>query len=277
MTVTKICDFPTNPSGLSSNIGDFARNPQDGLYYGVRDFDNAMTVFDLNTCTESRIPLSQNMNGSVGAFWVSADGIGYGYTNQSGQLFEFDLSTGDVNLIGTGPGTAQTDGCACEGLRLHKEVNVDTTQAGSTISYTFTFFNVWNSDLNNITFQDTLRDGLTWASEPYNITGGITLESNTNISGLAIAEFEIESLLTETVSFTIDVDIPSNYSGPEVYLNQAHLSDLPELLGFTDISDWPVSSEFDDPTPVVILPSCCQKIYVNGFARYRIKGDCVDK
>ena len=95
-------------------------------------------------------------------------------------------------------------------------------------------------------------EGLLWASEPTNLTGGISIGSS-NVTGNDKANFTLTNVPRGVSSFQIAVDIPSFYSGPTPYMNQAFLESLPILLGGTRSSDFPTTPEIDDPTPVVII------------------------
>ena len=249
MTVTEVCDMPTW-SNSANNIGDFAFNPLDGRYYGTRDNTNILFAFDLPGCDTTIVNTDVTFNGANGAFFVSADGFGYGYENNTGNFRRINLSTGETELIGQGSPTSQTDGCGCDGLKLLKEVSVDTAYCCSIMTYTFTIYNNWTSALNNISFGDTLNNNLIWASEPYN-SSGLTIGS-TSITGDNEANFTLTNIPIGQSQFSIDVEIPQNYSGGSTYSNQAFLNNLPSLLAPYKASDDPDTPDVDDPTPVVI-------------------------
>ncbi|MEO1258229.1 MAG: DNRLRE domain-containing protein [Bacteroidota bacterium] len=261
LTVSLVCDHPTWPE-QTHNVGDLALNPADGKFYGTRDSTSILMVYDYTTCDTSVINLDTWIDGALGAFYISADGTGYGYANNTGNLYEINLSSGEVLLIGNGPTTAETDGCSCEGLKFTKEVNPGTITAGNSTTYTFTIYNNWNNPLTDIHFRDTLTQGLLWDSEPYNLTGGITIGS-TSITGSANGVFTISNLPIGTTSFQIDASTPNNYSGPVPHYNQAFLENLPALLAPYKPSDYPVTPQIDDPTPLVIQPAV--EICFNGI------------
>ncbi len=255
LTASLVCNFPSW-DGQIDNIGDIVYNPQDGQFYGTRDSSNIIIALDLSTCDTTIITASQNFVGANGAFFISVDGTGYGYENNTGNLNQIDLSTGQVSIIGNGPATSQTDGCSCEGLKFTKIVTPDTTSSGTTVTYTFTIYNNWYANLTNVDFRDTLIDGLLWASEPYNFTGGVTSGAS-SISGNAEAGFTLTNIPIGTSTFQIDASVPSGYAGSNPHLSQAFLENLPALLAPFKKSDFPSTPEIDDPTPLYIIEEIC--------------------
>ncbi len=250
LSVNKICNYPT-VNGSANNIGDIAYNPQNGFFYGTRDNTNTLVELDLDNCTETEINLSRTVQNANGAFYINAAGLAYGYENSTGKFTRIDLTTGLIEDIGQNAATSQVDGCSCEGIKFIKEVSADFIPAGAAATYTFKIHNNWVQDLTNIAFRDTLREGLTWASEPFNLTGGLTIGS-TAINGNTIGDFTLTNVPIGVSTFQISFQSPAPYSGPNPYLNQAFLKDLPTLLGGSEPSDYPVSPELDDPTPILI-------------------------
>ena len=246
LTVTEICEFATIASP-QNNIGDIAYNPADGHYYGTRDDTSILVKLDLDNCTETNITLSRQINAANGAFYISADGTGYGYENSTGKLTRINLSTGLVEDIGQGAPTSQVDGCSCEGLKFTKELNVELETYGDTATYVFTIYNNWTEDLTNISFKDTLTDGFLWDSEPFDLNGGITMGS-TALTGNTIADFTLNYVPMGTSSFSITALIPTNYLGENPYANTAYLEQLPVLLGGRKGTDDPKTPNIDDPT-----------------------------
>ena len=253
LTATLVCDYPSWPE-QTNNIGDLAYNPINGYFYGTRDSTSSLLAFDFGACDSTLINLSQWIDGALGAFYIAADGTGYGYANNTGHLYEINLSSGLVEVIGNGPATAQTDGCSCEGLKFTKEVSPGTVTAGNSTTYTFTIYNNWYAPLTNVYFRDTLTQGLLWDSEPYNLGGGITF-GTTSISGSANGVFTITNLPIGTTTFQIDASTPVGYAGPVPHYNQAYLENLPALLAPFRPSDYPTTPQIDDPTPLVIQPA----------------------
>mgnify|MGYP003877703987 CR=1 FL=1 len=251
MMVSKTCDFPSTGDD-TDNIGDLAFNPINGLLYGTRDNSDIIVEIDLATCTMNTITASETFETANGAFFIAADGTAYGYENGDGQFHEINLSTGEVQQVGSGTVTTQTDGCSCDGIKFTKEVLQDTAYSCDSYTYKFTFYNEWNAALSNVSFTDTLLNNLYWSSEPENLTGGIAINSS-SITGNAIGDFTINTIPLGESSFTITVDVPQTYDGGAVYYNQAYLSSLPALLATKKASEYPATAAIEDATPITII------------------------
>ena len=249
VSATLACSFPSYPD-IRSNVGDIAYNPIDNKFYGTRDSSNILLKYNFSTCSVDSVTLNKFLPSANGAFYVSADGTGYGYQNGSGTLLRFNLSNGSVDSVGQSLPTLQTDGCSCEGIKFFKDVNVDTSYQGGTVTYTFIIYNNWFNALSNVSFKDTLRDGFTWSSQPYALTGATISGSIT--TGQNIGDFTITNLPLGVSSFKINATVPTIYTGPEPNLNQAYLKNLPGILVPFKISDYPKTPAIDDPTPVHI-------------------------
>jgi len=251
LAVVEICDFST-VSGSANNIGDFALNPVDGNLYGTRDNTNILERLDLSTCTMTQVTTDRVFNNANGAFFISANGDGYGYENSTGNLYRINLTTGGTEIVGQGSTTSQTDGAFCEGIKFEKTVSSSSAVHCETVTYTFTIYNDWNQTIDNVLHTDTLTHGLIWDSEPYNLVGGIAI-GPTSIIGTDKADFNLITIPEGIVSFQIDALIPQGYTGPATYHNQAYLRDLPNLLAVEKKSDYPSTPEIDDATPLQIV------------------------
>ena len=252
LTVTKLCDFNFTVSP-QSNVGDIAFNPVDGRLYGTRDNSRKLVQYNLNNCTFQEITLSDSIIAAHGAFFISADGVGYGYQNFTGKFTEINLSTGLVRTVGQDIQTTQTDGCSCDGIKFTKTVSVASTRTCNVFTYHFNFFNQWTGPVTNVSFRDTLLNNLTWASNPRNIQN-ISLGA-TSLIGTNTAVFTINSIPVGTSSFSIDVHVPQSYNGGNIYSNQAYIHNLPALLPSTKPSDNPLTAAIEDATPITINPT----------------------
>ncbi len=250
LQATLHCNFP-NMSGGLSNVPDLAYNPTDNKYYGTRNNSNQLVAYDVDNCTFSTITTSQVMTSANGAFFISADGTGYGYQNSSGTILRINLTSGLIDTVGVSLPTTDNDGCSCEGIKFFKDATDICVEESDVLTFEYAIHNKWVNNLSSITLRDTLAHGLLWNSEPYDVTGGTVGPSS--ISGNAIGDLTITSSPIGITTFKIDVLVPSNYSGPTTYYSQAYLEDLPVLLTSTKKSDYPDSPEIDDPTPVHII------------------------
>jgi uncharacterized protein YjdB len=252
LVVTKLCDFSFTQAP-QSNVGDIAHNPIDGRLYGTRDNSRKLVKYNLSNCTFQEITLSDSIIAAHGAFFISADGVGYGYQNATGKFTEINLSTGLVRTVGQDILTAQTDGCSCDGIKFTKTVSVASTKTCNTFTYIFNFYNQWTGPVTNVLFRDTLTNNLIWSSNPKNIQN-LTL-GTTSIIGSDKTNFTINSIPVGFSTFSIDVHVPQTYDGGNIYSNQAYIHNLPALLPNTKPSDNPLTAAIEDATTIIINPS----------------------
>ena len=249
LVATEICDFPDVPANENA-IGDFAYNHLHDKFYGVRTGSNELIAIDINNCTKQTITTDITFGSAVGSFFTSTDGYGYGYENTTGDLYRINLITGETGLVGSGSVSAQTDGAYCGGLSFQKESNVEVVNCCNVLTYEFKLYNSWREPISNANFNDVLTDGLTWASEPYDVSS-LSIGA-TAITGNSTANFTLTNIPIGLSSFKIDVEIPMDYSGASTYNNQAVLSNLPANLTSTISSDDPSTVALMDATSVTI-------------------------
>ncbi len=241
-------------------VSDIAINPKDGMIYGWRNSTNQLNRIDPVTGIATPIGSSNAQYDFFGAVYFNTQGelIAYGddvtiTTSDQETLAKIDVNTGVVTPLGTGPSTNTNDGCSCAySVELAKSAP-DSTCENSTVSFTFTVHNQTGNTLTNVNFEDTLLNGLTFSSDPYNISAGLALTGSTN--GLAIAGLVLTNVPTDSTSFVIDVDVPLGYAGPSTYANRAFLNNLSaSVIGLPDTvgSDDPNTLEIYDSTKMVI-------------------------
>jgi len=99
---------------LSSPLytADFAYNPINGLFYGLNG-SGRLYSFDPNSGLYSSIA-NTSMGGSFGAVYSDNSGIVWGIENATGNLYEVDLSSGDLTLIMTTTNSSRNDGFSCQ-------------------------------------------------------------------------------------------------------------------------------------------------------------------
>ena len=257
LVATDVCDF----SGESDtrNVGDFDYNPVDGLYYGTLHDTDSLLRYDFATCSRSIVKMSRRIPASTGAFWVSADGTGYGYENATGNLIQIDLQTGAINNVGNGGPTAQTDGCSCQGVKLSKDAAVRLIRKGEVNTYKFTIYNRHFTNLNNAVFTDVLPTDATWVNPPYDLTPGLVFG---NVSGLGTSTLTVEARNIPQVetSFKVDYVVDPSYAGAHPMPNQAKLVDLPVGIGSETVSDDPTTETLFDPTYVHFIEHCANGV-----------------
>ena len=253
LTISLRCSFPDAP--WTANVGDIEFNPVDGYYYGTVHDTDQLYRYDFAACTRTPITLSRTIVGSTGAFWISADGVGYGYANQSGELLRIDLTSGAVTSLGFGSPTLNTDGCSCQGLQLNKDITTRTLRKGDTYTYEFTVANRYFGDLTGVQFFDQLPVGARFLSAPYATTGGLAF---TGVSGVGSRTLSarVSNFPSIASSFKIDFVVDPSYSGAHPMPNQAEWRDLPVGIGTNILSDDPQTPAVGDATLVDFYEHC---------------------
>ncbi|MFK7809929.1 MAG: hypothetical protein AB8F74_19145 [Saprospiraceae bacterium] len=253
---------------LGFSMSDIAVNPVDGMLYGWSNTTNQLYQIDPSNANTTAIGAVNPDFNTMGAVYFNTQNelIAYGddlrvtSSNQE-TLMKVDITTGVITPLGIGPSTSANDGCSCAyGVELTKAA-LDTICPGSTLTYTFEIFNRTGNVLNTIAFRDTLTNGLTWSSNVYNITGGLTFTGTSN--GLSQANLTVNNIPVGSSTFQLDVDIPANYSSA-IYSNKAYMSNFAAALPIlrdTIGSDDPNTNAIQDITNTVIR----QEIANNGI------------
>ncbi len=264
----------TEIKNLGFEGGDMAINPANGLIYIWNT--NARQLYTIDPGTGAASPIGNtDQYDEFGALYFNEQGeiIAYGddsnisATDQE-TLVKIDPATGVVTPIGIGPNTEENDGCSCAfGVALTKEASSISVEPGDPLSYTFTIYNRTGSAQQNVTFQDILPSGLTFSSNPYNVTG-ITLNSP-SIIGSGTANFVIANIPPgASNSFVVDINIPIDFC--DDISNQASLLNLASELGTNVVSDDPTTVGINDPTYTIVgnceeywLESECEEVGAN--------------
>lgn len=228
---------------------DIVFNPVDNMIYGWSG--NPKLLFFINpqngqqTKVPGNAPLAVNSWGWTGAMYFNAQGDILGY--QSTNMIKIDPTTGIGILVGNGPSKSNNDGCSCSfGIEMTKSVSGDFNP-GDTITYSFEFFNQSFSDINaNVLFFDSLTNGLTWVSNPYD-EDNLQFPGSLNVVGSELAAFTISSIPKGRSGFSMKAYIPCDFDQAS-YSNQASLQNLPSPLKEVIYSDDPSTNTISDPT-----------------------------
>ena len=250
---------------LDVRTSDIAINPTDFKVYLWDQQDRQLKSVDIETGVVDIIgPAAGTSNyTTIGALYFTASGQLFGYGNDSTigsgsnsqeSFMQFDLETGEPTTFATGLSVTVNDGTSCAfGFELLKDAP-ETVDLGQTFTYTFTIANATKEILNDLEFIDNLMSGLTFASDPYNMTNNISVAGSTN--GLTSANLTIGSISPGSASFQIDVVTDCSLVDM-VISNQASLasefltvtSDDPDEAGFTNTT---VTNIID---PTITLPN----------------------
>ena len=170
---------------------------------------------------------------------------------------------GCINIIGTEILVNDNNPVVCSPTVILEKTATDTVHVGGNITYYFTIRNNSGVVLNNINFIDNLNLGLIYYSNAMQMTNGIQAVG-TSLNSTS-TNLILNNIPIGTSSFLLIANVPITYKGPSIYLNQAELTNLtasnPSLPNSV-LSDYPISTTPNDPTPTVIGRS---EICTNGI------------
>jgi uncharacterized repeat protein (TIGR01451 family) len=238
---------------------DLAINPDNGLFYGFDQVRRQLNTIDISTTTANVVgPAPNTSDYSIfGALYFLPNGqlIGYGDNttigpqgNSQESLVSFNLTTGAITPITTSYTVSTNDGASCPfTISIDKAASVSAISTGDSVTYTFTIFNRTTRQINDLVFRDELPQGLTFTSDPYDITGGMIINGSSNQQ--QIADFSISNLSAGISSFKLDVLINCDFLENEVS-NQAIIG----LNNFDEpvFSNDPATAAVNDPTVVSV-------------------------
>jgi len=247
------------------NTSDIAVNPANNLIYGWNNNTKQLNQFDPGTGVSTPIGSPNTQYNIFGAVYFNTQGelIAYGddsldATSDQETLVKIDINTGVVTPLGTGPSTNTNDGCSCAFAVEITKSAAEEICPGATLTYTFTVFNRSGTILNNVDFEDTIESGLTFSSDPYEISTGVSISGTTN--GLNQANLVLNNVPLGASTFKLDVGIPAPYTGSNPISNVAFLSNLSSsqnLLLDSTSSDDPNTSAINDATETIIRTEIC--------------------
>jgi uncharacterized repeat protein (TIGR01451 family) len=155
-------------SGASGFVFDWAANPADGLLYGGDSTGGQLAVLDPATGVRTDVNVAGLPSGAgYGGAWFADTGNLFLYQN-SGVLYEVDLSGPTVVDTQSGPGATRNDGAACvvllpdpPAIALEKSGSLDlgadgTAGPGDLIDYAFEVTNSGGVALTGVTVDDPL-------------------------------------------------------------------------------------------------------------------------
>jgi uncharacterized repeat protein (TIGR01451 family) len=270
--------IPASPAatfiGNVPQMFDIAFNPADRQLYGWSNDSQQLTQIDPVSGVQTVIGTPDTRWDYFGSLYFTSDGLLIGYgddnqaTNRQETLVRIEVSTGAVEKIRTDQQVTSNDGASCSfGVDWTKSVSMRNTNPGDILTYHFVLMNQSGAAINDARFEDPLEHGLTWVSEPYDLSDGLVINPGA-ISGTGLADLTLAVFPPGESSFSIDFLIPSNYSGPNPYPNQAVLSGFPARLGEQVLSDDPETPEIDDPTVVnLYYPTAITNLQLAGLAQ----------
>ncbi|WP_338446996.1 isopeptide-forming domain-containing fimbrial protein [Pelagerythrobacter marensis] len=158
------------------------------------------------------------VSGAFGAFASASNGV-FGINN-SGGFYQFNLLTGNATLISSSPSTTNNDGAKCYSTPLQFGVDLAITKtdnrnfytAGTSTTYSIVVSNSGPFGVQGAVVDDPLPTGTTAADWTCGDATGGGVCGQASGSG-AIAGQTVDLPVGASVTFSMTLEIPSDYSG----------------------------------------------------------------
>lgn len=210
-------NFPLVPALI--NIPDFAYST-DGKFWGKDNIGNRL----ISITVDGRVA-APGAIGSLpeityyGSMYASSDGNIYGMGNDGTGIYQFNKSTGSRTLITDNPALFNVDGAHCRSepikfaadMKMSNSDNMDSYIPGSISTYNVIARNTGPANLYKAIVKDSVPSGITTMSYTAIAYGG----STTKITGTKFGNL-IDTVTIprgDSIVYTINVTVPSNYSG----------------------------------------------------------------
>src|SRR5690554_3814868 len=201
-------------------ISDMAYNVNDGLLYAVAN--NTGQLISINPVSAAITPIGTSPGtGVFGAMWGSNTGSIYAQESATGEMYQYDTTTGNRVLIATGAPASGADGAHCVTSPIMFEADLYVTKTdgtefynpGATTTYTIEVGNNGPFGVQNAEIEDLVPAGIPAANVSY--TAVVSAGSLTTVSGTqAGAINDLVSLpVGGTVTYTVTVTIPASFTG----------------------------------------------------------------
>lgn len=249
-------------SGPNTRMLDIAYDPLTGILYGFDSSNNRLVIVDDETGVISTPFPPSTLLESAGALFFNAFGDLFAYGSPDGfeqnTLIRINKNNGTFSLETQGPLANGTDGCSCP-YTIEMTKKVDPIQAFpcSRVTYTFDIANTSFSDHSGIDFSDMLPPGFIIEEIVSNPFGGNI------ISGVGTDELIIEDITVPGGEDSIVVYVRVGEVPTGFYKNQAALTDLPENLGTSRLSDDPRTFILGDSTSLFVSEIPFDTLYID--------------
>ena len=203
----------------SINVPDIAYRTTDGLIYGVNSTNGQLVSINPSNGTVTGIGITPSAV-NFGAMFGSSTGEIFG-VNNTGGFYQFNLTNGQRVLISGAPASSANDGAHCVTAPITFSADLYVTKtdgktvysSGGSTTYTVVVGNNGPFGVLNATVSDLVPSGIPNANMTYtaSVAGGAT----TNVVGTQTGAInDLVSLpVGGTVTYTVLVNIPSNFSG----------------------------------------------------------------
>jgi uncharacterized repeat protein (TIGR01451 family) len=239
-----LTSLPTLPAvtsvavtGATGFVFDWAVSPADGLLYGGDSSQGQLAILNPATGVRTDVNVAGLPSGAgYGGAWFDADNTLLLYQN-SGVLYEIDLSGPTVVNTQTGPGASRNDGAACVDLTppaaaidLVKTGTLDlggngTTDVGDVIDYSFEVTNLGTDPLTNVTVTDPLVSPISCpGGHPIpSLAAGATV---TCTGSYAITQADVDARVRDNTA-----DVTGSHPGGPVSDQDSHSEPIPAPPG----------------------------------------------
>lgn len=210
----------------SISTADIALRKTDGLFYGVDSNQindtNQGRLFSINASTGavSYIGARDTSVFRFGAMYADSTGRIFGNANDGG-FYQFNITTGVKTLLSSSPSNFINDGAVCSGSTLTLTTDLEVTKTdntafytpGTTVTYTVVVKNKGPFGVVGATVTDAVPAGIPSANMTYIAT--LSAGSSTNVTGTQTGAISDVVNLPNggTVTYTVTVLVPSNYTG----------------------------------------------------------------
>ena len=231
-------DFPIvktlDISSFGTRMVDIAFEPGTFNIYAWDQVGSRLIIADtngnlLNTfdATTSRLDMGAILFDQYGTLWAYGRLYGETYFDD---LYKINPSNGKVTLVAYGPQTTGTDGCACPYTADILETTAKTIYSScGLVTYEIRLTNYSPETLDDVVVKQTFPDGFTIVNVTDPIGGNVV--SGAGTSYLHITNLDLTYGL-HIIEVEVQLDVPLG-----TYAVQAEMSNLPEELGYTKLSD----------------------------------------
>lgn len=255
--VSRLPLFTADGEMSVTRCADVAIHPFTNLMYGYDAVNKKMLTYDLETGIIDLENFSTNNTQPIilGALFFDEFSrlLGYGRHPDSllqNTLYKVDLNTGLGEVLKSGPSARGNDGCKCiESVGLQKNVSPTQTLPCTEVEYTIQIANATGEIVENISLVDTLDSNLQFLEikdNPFS-TGNFNFDTLNNV-------FQLSNITLlpgiNAIIFTVFVK-PTTPSGQ--INNQAQITNLSSGQESIIYSDYPITIQRGDPTPLEIL------------------------
>jgi uncharacterized repeat protein (TIGR01451 family) len=203
----------------SISISDWAYRAADDLFYAYDIGRGMVTISRIGVVNAFTDP---SPKGTIGAMYADGAGNIYGFENNSGNLYQFDVTTGIPSIVTAGPSVSINDAAFCRNATTIFDADISVTKiadapeynSGDVITYTIEASNNGTFGAIGITLADIVPTGFAKSAMTYTavVAGGATTSVPTG-GGTGDITDTISVPVGATVTYTVKLQTSSTFSG----------------------------------------------------------------